>query len=68
MTQPDVAREEVAKAAHADVAQLAAAGDRGVAVETMAQGATAVVLDLFAKGTIHFSLFRSKERCYSSLI
>src|SRR5579884_1518723 len=52
-TQPDVAREQVAKAANADVAQLAAAGDRGAAVETMAKGATSVVLDLFARGQLH---------------
>ncbi len=45
LTQPTITREEVAKGAGADVAQLAAAGDRGVAVETMARGATAVVLD-----------------------
>ncbi len=53
LTQPDVTREEVAKAVKADVAQLAAAGDRGVAVETMARGATAIVLDLFAQGRLH---------------
>lgn len=52
LTQPDVTREEVAKAANAGVAQLAAAGDRGVAVETMANGATAIVLDLYAKGRL----------------
>src|SRR6266851_8098038 len=52
LTQPDVTREEVAKAANADGAQLAAAGDRGVAVETMANGATAIVLDLYAKGRL----------------
>jgi uncharacterized protein (UPF0261 family) len=53
LTQPNVTREEVAKAVRADVAQLAAAGDRGVAVETMARGATALVLDLFAQGRLH---------------
>jgi uncharacterized protein (UPF0261 family) len=52
-TQPDVTREQVAKAANADVAQLAAAGDRGAAVETMAKGATGIVLDLFARGQLH---------------
>lgn len=52
-TQPDVTREQVAKAANADVAQLAGAGDRGAAVETMAKGATAIVLDLFARGQLH---------------
>ena len=39
----DVTREEVAAAAGADVAALAAAGDRGAAVETMARGAAEVV-------------------------
>jgi uncharacterized protein (UPF0261 family) len=53
LTQPDVTREEVANAVRADVAQLAAAGDRGVAVETMARGATAIVLDLFGQGRLH---------------
>ncbi len=51
-TTPDITNEAVAKAAGADVAQLAAAGDRGAAVETMARGATAVVLDLFAQGRL----------------
>ena len=40
---PDVTREEVAAAAGADVGALAAAGDRGAAVETMARGAAEVV-------------------------
>jgi len=53
LIQPDVTREEVAKAVRADVAQLAAAGDRGVAVETMARGATSIVLDLFAQERLH---------------
>ncbi len=53
LTRPDVTREEVAKAVGADVAQLAAGGDRGAAVETMARGATASVLDLFNQGRLH---------------
>ena len=53
LTQPDVTREEVAKTVRADVAQLAAAGDRDVAVETMARGATSIVLDLFAQERLH---------------
>ncbi len=53
LTQPSITREEVAKAVDADVAQLAGAGDRGVAVETMARGATTIVLDLFAQGRLH---------------
>lgn len=52
LAKPDITREEVAKAAGADVAQLAAANDRGVAVETMARGASIIVQDLFAKGRL----------------
>jgi uncharacterized protein (UPF0261 family) len=48
----DIAREEVAAAADADVAALAAAGDRGAAVTTMAKGATAVARRLFAEGRL----------------
>jgi uncharacterized protein (UPF0261 family) len=50
--QPDVARDEVARAAGADVAALAAAGDRGAAVAAMAAGAEAVVRDLHAAGRL----------------
>jgi uncharacterized protein (UPF0261 family) len=50
--QPDITREEVARAANADVAALAAAGDRGVAVETMGQGARAIVQRLYSEGKI----------------
>jgi uncharacterized protein (UPF0261 family) len=49
---PDVAREEVAAAAGADVAALAAAGDRGAAVETMARGAAEVVKRLHDEGRL----------------
>jgi uncharacterized protein (UPF0261 family) len=52
LTLPDVTREEVARAAGADVAALAAAGDRGVAVETMARGAAEVVERLHAEGRL----------------
>src|SRR5579859_1070007 len=52
LAKPDITRQEVAKAVGADVAQLAAANDRGVAVETMARGAALVVQDLFAKGRL----------------
>ena len=41
--EPDIARDEVARAAGADVAALAAAGDRGAAVTAMARGRRAVV-------------------------
>ena len=48
----DVTREDVAAAAGADVAALAAAGDRGAAVETMARGAAEVVKRLHAEGRL----------------
>lgn len=50
--QPDITRHEVARAANADVAALAAAGDRGVAVDTMGQGARAIVQRLHGEGKI----------------
>lgn len=53
LARPDIPREQVAATVGAEVTQLAAAGDRGVAVETMARGATAIVLDLFAQGRLH---------------
>ena len=46
--EPDVSREEVARAAGADAAALAAAGDRGAAVTAMAAGAEAIVRELYA--------------------
>ncbi|AXK36670.1 UPF0261 family protein [Streptomyces armeniacus] len=46
----DVTRAEVAAAAGADIAELAARGDRGAAVTTMAEGAGAVVARLHAEG------------------
>ncbi len=51
-TEPDVTREEVARGAGADVAQLAAAGDRGAAVGAMAEGAAAVVRRLHEEGRL----------------
>src|SRR6266540_313134 len=50
--QPDISRHEVAAAAGADVASLAAAGDRGAAVETMARGAGGVLTRLHAEGRL----------------
>ena len=50
--EPDIARDEVARAAGADVAALAAAGDRGAAVTAMAAGAEQVVLRLHAEGKL----------------
>jgi uncharacterized protein (UPF0261 family) len=52
LVEPDVTREEVARAAGADVDQLAAAGDRGAAVETMALGAAEIVKRLYAEGRL----------------
>jgi uncharacterized protein (UPF0261 family) len=52
LVEPDVTREEVARAAGADVDQLAAAGDRGAAIETMALGAAEVVKRLYADGRL----------------
>lgn len=52
LVPPDVTREEVAAAVGADVAALAAAGDRGAAVEVMAHGAAEVVRRLHADGRL----------------
>lgn len=51
--RPDVARDEVARAAGSDVARLAADGDRGAAVTVMARGAARVVTELHAAGRLH---------------
>lgn len=48
----DIGNVEVALAAGADVEQLAAAGDRGAAVETMCRGAAAVAKRLHAEGRL----------------
>ena len=50
--EPDVSRDEVARAAGADVAALAAAADRGAAVTAMAAGAEEVVRRLHADGKL----------------
>jgi uncharacterized protein (UPF0261 family) len=52
LAEPDVGREEVARAAGAEVADLASSGDRGAAVETMARGAAEVVKRLRAEGRL----------------
>jgi uncharacterized protein (UPF0261 family) len=52
LVQPHITREEVAAAVGADVSALAAAGDRGVAVETMARGAAEVAARLHAEGRL----------------
>ncbi|MEU6126228.1 Tm-1-like ATP-binding domain-containing protein [Streptomyces sp. NPDC047123] len=49
----DVPAEAVARAAGHDLAELRASGDRGAAVVAMADGLTAVVLDLHREGTLH---------------
>lgn len=49
---PDVTRAEVAAAGGADLAGLAAAGDRGAAVTAMAEGAAAVVTRLRDEGRV----------------
>jgi len=50
--RPDVTREEVAAAAGADVAALAAAGDRGAAVEAMGRGAAEVLKRLHGESRL----------------
>lgn len=50
--QPDIPREEVARAAGADAAALAARKDRGEAVAAMGRGAEAVLAKLQAEGAI----------------
>jgi uncharacterized protein (UPF0261 family) len=50
--EADVTREEVARAAGADVNELAAAGDRGAAVAVMARGAAEIVQRLHAEGRL----------------
>jgi uncharacterized protein (UPF0261 family) len=52
LTTPDVRREEVADAAGADLPALAAAGDRGAAIEAMARGAAVVVRRMHAEGML----------------
>ena len=52
LTTPDVTREEVARAAGADHATLAEAGDRGAAMEVMGRGAGVVLAKLHAEGRL----------------
>lgn len=51
--EPDVGREEVARAAGEDAQELAERGDRGAAVEAMARGAAEVAKRLHAEGRLH---------------
>jgi uncharacterized protein (UPF0261 family) len=50
--EPDITREEVARAAGADVRGLAEGGDRGAAVTTMARGSAAIVGRLHSEGRL----------------
>ena len=52
LAEPDVTRDEVARAAGADVQALADAGDRGAAVETMARGAAGWSRACIAEGRL----------------
>jgi uncharacterized protein (UPF0261 family) len=52
LAEPDISRQQVAAAAGADVQELAAAEDRGAAVEAMARGAAAIVNDLHVQGRL----------------
>jgi uncharacterized protein (UPF0261 family) len=47
---PDISRDDVARAAGSDVAELTAAGDRGAAVQAMARGAETILKTLHAVG------------------
>src|SRR3989304_1319427 len=51
-TTPDIPREELARAAGDEVERLAAAGDRGAAVETSHRGASAIVERLHREGRL----------------
>lgn len=52
LVQPDISRDEVAGAAGATVADLAASGDRGAAISVMARGASEVVARLHGEGRL----------------
>ena len=52
LVEPDIAREGVARAAGADIEQLARAGDRAAALEAMGRGVAAIVERLHAEGRL----------------
>jgi uncharacterized protein (UPF0261 family) len=52
LAEPDVSREEVARAGGGDLSRLAEAGDRGAAMEVMARGAAEVVKALHGEGRL----------------
>src|SRR5712691_11512330 len=53
LVEPDVTRREVAEAAGAEIEQLAAARDRGAALESMGRGAAEIVRRLHARGQVN---------------
>jgi uncharacterized protein (UPF0261 family) len=53
---PDVSRDEVAAAAGVDMNALVAARDRGAAITAMADGACAVVRELYERGLVDAAL------------
>ena len=56
---PDISAAEVAKAAGADRAALAAANDRGKAVGAMAAGAAIILKRLYDEGRVHGAIAMS---------
>ena len=50
--EPDISRDEVAQAVGAEIAELAAAGDRGAAVTAMGAGAERIVTGLHSEGRL----------------
>src|SRR5438128_1491086 len=53
LAQPDITREEVAKAAGVNLEQFIAAKDRGAAIDAMSRGATNIVQNLYEQGRLH---------------
>lgn len=49
----DITREEVARAAGADLAELVTRGDRGLAMDAMARGLEGLVRSIFADSRLH---------------
>ena len=52
LVEPDVTRQEVAAAAGADIAQLAAERDRSAALDAMGRGAAEIARRLYAEGRL----------------
>ena len=50
--RPDIAREQLARAAGTEIEQLRAVDDRGAAIMAMARGAAAIVMDLYRNSRI----------------